>query len=386
MVSACRKDKKRHVMDHYGSIGLSEEQAELLDLAEKFCRERSPIDKVRALIEDEAGYDAGLWKEIAELGWTAIAIPEAYGGVGLSLAEVAPVVEQMGRRLLTSPLLSTILSAEAILKCGDEAQKGEILPEIAKGAIATLALSETNNDWNLSNIEARASVKDGGFVLSGVKTLVADAAAARWIIVSALLEESPALFVIDASSLPDGALRRETVIDETKRSYELRLDDIAVPAAAMLDPTKAEATLAHIELAGDLLNSAEMVGGTQAVIDYTIEYLNTRKQFGKLIGSYQALKHPTVDAFVLYEQARSHLYAAAHSFNEQGVGEIATRMAKAQAEKAYAFAADRSIQFHGGFGFTYDCDAQLHRRRAIWGAAQYGDAAYQRNKLATLIL
>jgi len=153
-----------------------------------------------------------------------------------------------------------------------------------------------------------------------------------------------------------------------------------------MDQDRTQATLNYIDLAANLLSAAEMVGGAQGVIDYTIEYLTTRKQFGKLIGSYQSLKHPTVDAFVEYEQARSHLYAAAHCFTEQGTGEIATRMAKAQADKAYSFASDRSIQFHGGFGFTYDCDAQLHRRRAIWHAAQFGDATWQRKKLADLLL
>jgi len=373
-------------MEHYGRIGLSEEQAELLNLSEKFCRERSPIEKVRALLGDERGFDPAVWNEIAELGWTAIAIPEAYGGVGLSLAGVAPVMEQMGRFLMASPFLSTTLAVEALLIGGGEAQKRAMLPNIAEGASATLALSEANNDWDLSNIEARATPDGDEFALSGVKNFVLDAAAAQWIIVSALMDERPALFVLDSDKLPAGALRRETVIDETKRSFALKLDGCRVSASDLLDPAKAQKTFAHICLVGDLLNTAEMVGGARAVIDYTIDYLNTRKQFGKLIGSYQALKHPVVDAYTLYEQARSHLYAAAYSFNEQGAGEIATRMAKAQAETAYSYASDRAIQFHGAFGFTYDCDAQLHRRRAIWCAAQYVDAAYQQRKLASLIL
>ena len=153
-----------------------------------------------------------------------------------------------------------------------------------------------------------------------------------------------------------------------------------------ISPARAGAALQHIHLTANLLQSAEMCGGTQAVIDYTLDYLKTRVQFGALIGSYQALKHPTVDAYVAYEQARSHLYSAAHCFGEQGVGEIATRMAKAQADAAMSFAADRAIQFHGGFGFTYDCDAQLYRRRAIWHASQYGDGAYHKQKLADLLL
>jgi alkylation response protein AidB-like acyl-CoA dehydrogenase len=146
-----------------------------------------------------------------------------------------------------------------------------------------------------------------------------------------------------------------------------------------------DAALAHAELVGALLYSADMVGGAFRVIDYTADYLRTRKQFGKVIGSFQALKHPLVDAFVGYERARSHLYAAAHSFADQGRGEVAVRMAKAQAEKAYSFAADRAIQFHGGFGFTYDCDAGLHRRRALYDATRFGDARAQKRRLAQLL-
>ena len=139
-------------------------------------------------------------------------------------------------------------------------------------------------------------------------------------------------------------------------------------------------------MAANLLGAAELTGSCQSCIDYTVEYLNTRKQFGKLIGSFQALKHPTVDAFIDYQKSRSLLYTAAFSFGKQGQREIATRMAKAQADQAASFAADRSIQFHGGFGFTYDCDAQLYRRRAIFHASQYGDARYHKKKLADLLL
>ena len=153
-----------------------------------------------------------------------------------------------------------------------------------------------------------------------------------------------------------------------------------------MDIDKASEALAHIELAASLLLAAEMCGGAYSVIDYTLDYLKTRKQFGKLIGSYQSLKHTMVDAHMGYERSRSHLYSAAFLFAQQGEGEIAVRMAKAQANEAFSFAADRAIQFHGGFGFTYDCDAQLYRRRAIWCSALHGDARYHRRKLADLML
>ncbi|MBT8473001.1 MAG: acyl-CoA/acyl-ACP dehydrogenase [Marinicaulis sp.] len=373
-------------MENLGRIGLTEEQADLLEVATIFCRKKGSTEKARKLLDDGAGYDEALWREIVELGWLGIAIPEEFGGVGLGLTEVAPVMEQLGRNFVASPFYVTTLAAQAIIAGGSEEQKNTILPKLAEGAVTTLALAETNNDWTLENIAATATSYGDRYKLSGKKLFVQDAAAANWIIVSVLIDGAPALAIIERDQLPDGALRREKIIDETKRSYELSLDGVTISSDTIMDRGKTGAALKHIDLTANLLASAEMIGGCQAVIDYTIEYLTTRKQFGKLIGSYQALKHPTVDAFVGYEQARSHLYSAAYCFNEQGAGEIAVRMAKEQAVKAYSFAADRSIQFHGGFGFTYDCDAQLHRRRAIWHASQFGDAAWQRARLAELLL
>jgi len=369
-----------------GTVSVTEEQIDLLNVAEEFCREKSPIDKVRALMEDETGYDPAIWKEIGELGWLAIAIPEEYDGVGLSMTEIVPVAEQMGRNLLNSPFLATTLAAQALIAGGTEAQKSEILPKIAAGQAATLALSENNGDWDLHNIDAAASAKGDEFILSGTKTFVLDAASAGWIIASVKRGGKTALCVIDAASVPETALRREVIIDETKRSYELTLDGITVGEDAFLDPAKTAATLDHVHLCANLLAAAELTGSAAATVDYTVEYLKTRKQFGKLIGAFQAVKHPTVDAYVGYEQSRSLLYSAANSFGEQGKGEIATRMAKAKADQAASYASDRAIQFHGGFGFTYECDAQLYRRRAIFHASQYGDAGYHKKKLAALLL
>lgn len=367
-------------------IGFTEEQVDMLGAAERFCREKSLMEKVRSLMESELGYDAEVWAEIGALGWLGIAIPEEYGGVGLSLTEVVPVAEQMGRRMMHTPFVATTLAAQAILMGGTEAQRAEILPQIAQGKAATLALSETNGDWNLENIEATAAADKEGYRLSGIKTFVGDLQAAQWIITSVKLKGETSLIIIPKASIPETAMRRETIIDETKRSYELNLDGIRIGEADVMDVSKAQAALNHIHLAANLLSAAELSGGAQSCIDYTVEYLGTRKQFGKLIGAFQALKHPTVDAFVDYQKARSLLYTAAFNFAVQGEGEIAVRMAKAKSEEVMSFAADRSIQFHGGFGFTYDCDAQLYRRRAIFHASQYGDARHHKQKLADLLL
>ncbi|OXE35465.1 MAG: acyl-CoA dehydrogenase [Phenylobacterium zucineum] len=373
-------------MQELGRIGFSEDQAALLDVAANFCQQRSPVSTVRRLIEDDLGHDPAVWAEMGELGWPGIAVPEAFGGSGLTLAEVVPVVEQMGRRLMTGPLISTTLAAQALSVGGTEAQRRTLLPRLTEGAAATVALAEPDFDWEPDTITCQAQeAGDGRLVLSGQKVLVCDAGVARWIIASVLYRQSPALVLIAQSALPDGALRRETVIDETRRSFALNLDGVSVLKDDLLDLDLAGTTLTHLHLAANLLGAADMVGGTQACLDYTVDYLKTRTQFGRLIGSYQALKHPTVEAYCGYEQARSHLYAAAHCFGEQGVGEIAVRMAKASADTAYSFASDRAIQFHGGFGFTYDCDAQLYRRRAIWHAANYGDAGFHKAKLAKLL-
>jgi alkylation response protein AidB-like acyl-CoA dehydrogenase len=373
-------------MKDLGRIGFSEDQASLLEVATDFCQRRSPVATVRRLMEDEAGHDPAVWTELGDLGWLGVAIPEVYGGSGLGLAEVVPLVEQMGRRLMAGPFASTTLVAQGLIAGGTEDQKREVLPRIAAGEAAALALAELDTDWEADSIACTATRQaDGRLALSGLKVLVTDANAARRILASVRLDGAPALVLLTPEDLPAGALRRETVIDETRRSFALTLDGVVLEADQLLDPGRARAALEHLHLVANLLAAADMVGGTQACIDYTLDYLRTRTQFGKVIGSYQALKHPIVEAYTRYEQARSHLYSAAHCFNEQGTGEIAVRMAKAAADVAFSFAADRSIQFHGGFGFTWDCDAQLYRRRAIWHAAQFGDAAFHRKKLARLL-
>ncbi|MEW4467752.1 acyl-CoA dehydrogenase family protein [Parasphingorhabdus sp. JC815] len=372
-------------MDNLGTIGTTEEQIELMDVATSFCRDKSPIDKVRALMDDELGYDPQVWQEIGELGWLAIAIPEAHGGVGLTMAEVVPIAEQMGRNLLNTPFGTTTLAAQAILAGGNEAQQAKWLPKIASGCAATVALSEDNGDWDLTNITCSAKQNGDKIILSGKKQLVRWADSAELIIASVKMDGDVRFALIERSILGETALRRESIIDETARSFELTLDGVTIASDDLLDAGRTRETIEKIDLAAGLIHAAEMCGGAQAVIDYTLEYLKTRKQFDKIIGSYQALKHPTVDNYVEYEKARTHLYSAAHSWGEQGRGEVAVRMAAAQAHTSYSRAADRSIQFHGGFGFTHDCDAQLHRRKAIFDGALIGDAAYQRSKLAGML-
>ncbi len=368
------------------TIRFSDEQAQLLEVATSFAQDKFPLAKARARIASAEDFDAAVWKEMASLGWLGVAIPEEFGGSGLGLAEVVAIVEPLGRVLAGTPLVSTTLVAQALLKAGSPAQKQEWLPKICEGAVGALALVEPHGDWNLEHLTAKA-VRDGdGLVLSGAKTFVTDAVSADLAVVSVLLDVAPALLLLDRRALGLAKIEREIVIDETRRSYRVMLDGVAVRKDCLLDPTQTGAALKHVDETTCLLLAAELCGGASGVLATIVEYLKSRKQFDRLIGSYQALKHPTVDVLMATDAARSHLYHAAGAFGDDGEREIAVRMAKALAGDALAFASDRAIQFHGGFGFTYDCDAQLFRRRGIWCESQNGDAAYQRKRLASLVL
>ncbi len=370
-------------MNEQADIIFTDEQAQLLEIAETFTADKSPMDAVRRQLEADDAIEAGLWRQIADLGWLGIAIPEEYGGSGLGLGEVVTIVEPMGRKLFSSPLISTTLAAQMILLGGSDEQKSQWLPQLAGGTVAALAVTEAHGDWDLSNLTCAAERKDGNLVLSGGKTFVTDAMLADLFLVSVSLDGEPALVIVEAANLGPGALRREIVIDESRRSHALNLNGLSVP----MDNLLPAANLHRLHLAACLLYAAEMCGGMAGVINVTLDYLTTRRQFDHFIGAYQALKHPMVDALVGLEQARSQLYHAATVFDmAEGRGEVAVRMAKAQAADAFAFASDRAIQFHGAFGFTHECDAQLYRRRALWCEQQYGDGAHHRKHLAGLLL
>lgn len=366
------------------AIAFSDEQAMMLDAAKRFVADKSPVSKVRELIEGDAGFETSVWEECVALGWTGIAIDEAFGGSGLGFGGIVPVVEQMGRGLMATPLVPTVIAGGVLQAAGSEAQKSAYLSKIAGGAVATLALGEADGGWGLADCTAIATKSGDSLTLSGGKVLVAHANIADIIIASVQLDGATTLVVLEQGEV--GAHSRETVIDETRRVFRLDLDGVTIPADRLL--ADADAGLRFVELASCLLCSADALGAAESCLGVIVEYLNTRKQFGKLIGGYQALKHPAADILTGIEQGRSLLYHAATMFDEDWSGaaaEIAIRMAKAAADDTATFAGDRAIQFHGGFGFTYECDAQLYRRRSIWNAAHFGDPAHQKEKLADLL-
>jgi alkylation response protein AidB-like acyl-CoA dehydrogenase len=376
-------------MANQPEITWSDEEAMLAQSAAELLTRRASFDAVRAAMETEHGYDRALYRELAELGWLGVAVPAAYDGAELRVGALCGIFEAAGMHVHGSPLLASTLTAQALLAAASDAQKREHLPPLVRGeTIGAVAVSEPNGSWELASLAASATQTSTGYALSGTKSFVLDGQNADLVLVAARLAGRPALFALRGDALKD-RLRPETLIDATRRSARLSLDGLEVGKDALLDGNGPDATpaLAHVQRTAWLLLAAEMAGGTEGVLQLTVDYLRTRKQFGKLIGSYQALKHPTTEIMCSLEQGRSLLYHAATAFDrEPPAPELALRMAKAFLGDLYTHATDRSIQFHGAIGFTWECHAQLFFRRAQWAQYSFGDGAHHRRHLADRLL
>lgn len=370
------------------SISFTDEQAMIMDSARDFCRDKSSIPAVRALLGSDKGFDPEVWHEMVALGWLGIAIPEQFGGSEMAFGSVVPLAESMGRHLLTTPFFSTTLAAQAILRAGDASQKEAWLPALATGTVATLAWLD-GEDWGADNLDCNAREEGGQLQLTGVKWYVADAAEASLFVVQLRVDGNPALALVRSDQLSQDAITPHVIIDETKRAAKVDFTGVRIDKSALMNGEQLSAALRDINLLGALMVAAEATGSAAACLDVVVDYLKTRKQFGKLIGSYQSLKHPTVDILTGMDSARSHVYHAATVVSDGPLdanAEIACRMAKAQATDALTYAGDRAIQFHGGMGFTFECDAQLYLRRGQWAQQQFGDAYHHRKRLASLLL
>jgi alkylation response protein AidB-like acyl-CoA dehydrogenase len=366
-------------------LSFSEEQAMLLDVAREFCRNKSPISAVRAQLDSDAGFDQSLWDEMVSLGWAGIALPESCGGSGLGVGALVPVVESMGRAMLGTPLISAALAGQLLLRSATTEQAERLLPDIAAGGMVTLALLD-NGDWGDDGLSLAL---DDNLVLQGGKKFVPEATVASLFVVSVSHRGGAALALVRADQLSAGAVRPNTLIDQTKRSANVDFSGVTVDENNLIVGPDVASALRDIRLLGALLVAAEATGSAASCLEMIVEYLKTRKQFGKLIGSYQALKHPTVDILNAVDSSRSFIYHGATLVGRDALDtdtEIACRMAKAHACETLLYAGDRAVQFHGGMGFTYECDAQLYIRRAQWSQQQFGDAQHHRKRLAALLL
>jgi alkylation response protein AidB-like acyl-CoA dehydrogenase len=369
---------------------LSEDQELLAKTALDFAREHSPVSRVRALRDgnDPTGFSRALWKQMAELGWVGILIPESHGGAGMGLADLAVVLEALGRTLAPEPFLSTVLlGAQAIALGGSEAQRQAWLPRVAAGdALLTVAWQEARSRYDLRCIAATAEAEGDGWRLAGEKIQVPDVHVADALIVSARTGGGAelGLFLVPAGA-PGLSITRQARID-ARNAGLVRLDGVRVGRDARLGGTEDGAAL--LERVVDRATAglcAEMLGAMSQVFDDTLQYLKTRVQFGVPIGSFQALKHRAAKLFMEIELARSAVMAAVRAADE-GDADLPSlvSLAKARCSDAFVLAANEGVQMHGGVGMTDEYDLGFYMKRARVAEMTFGDAAWHRARWARL--
>lgn len=373
-------------------FGFSDEQDMLRQTARAFLQENCPTTFVRQMMEDERGYSPKLWKDMAELGWLGLAFPEAYGGQGLGFVDLTVILEEMGAALLPSPFLSTVLLAgQTLLVGGSEAQKNAYLPKIADGSlIATLAMTEPSGRFDAEGIaEVKAAAEGDGFRLSGTKLFVLDAHVADVMIVAARTKEAGdksfgiSLFLVDRNT-PGVTITVLKTMDQTRKQCEVVFDQVQVGRERLLGMLDMGWPILHKVLnIATVALCAEMVGGAQRVLDISVNYAKERVQFGRPIGSFQAIKHKCADMMLQVESAKSAAYYAAWAVDEDAAeAPMAVSMAKAYCSDAYRNTAGEGIQVHGGIGFTWEHDMHLYFKRAKYSEFTFGDAAYHRELVA----
>ncbi|HUZ08658.1 MAG TPA: acyl-CoA dehydrogenase family protein [Acidimicrobiales bacterium] len=368
------------------NFAFSDEQEELRRSVRRFLSEKSPETEVRRLMDTEDGYDPAVWSQMADqLGLQSLIIPEEFGGSGFSYVELIVVLEEMGAALLCAPYFSTVaLAANAVLTSGDEAAKKFLLPGLASGeTIGTLAITEDNGRWDFGGIELQATEVDGGWKLNGHKSYVIDGHLANLVLVAARTGNGVSLFGVkgDAPGLTKTSL---TTMDQTRK--QARLEFSGTPAWLIGTDGGAEPGLTKtLDLAAVAL-AAEQVGGAQHVLDMSVEYAKTRIQFGRPIGSFQAIKHKCADMLLEVESAKSAAYYAAWAAAEDNDElPVVASLAKSYCSEAYFHSAAENIQIHGGIGFTWEHPAHLYFKRAKSSELLLGDPTYHRELLAQRI-
>ncbi len=370
-------------------FAFSEEQEMLRRSARDFLAKECSSKVVRKLMESSDTYDQELWQKVAGLGWTALGIPEEYGGVGTFL-DLVVVLEEAGRALMPGPFFATMgLAVPAIIEAGTEAQKKEALGAIAQGsARATLAFTEPSGRWDAGSVTLTAKPSGGGWQLDGIKQFVPDAEAADYMVVAARTrgegEDGISLFLVKGR--PKGmTVTPLKTLDQTRRWSEVRFDGVKLEAGSLMG-TGADKAWPQLKRALEWATAAlcaEMVGGTQKVLETSTEYAKTRHQFGKAIGIYQAVSHKLADMLVLSESGRSATYYAAWAVDADAPDRsLAASMAKAYVSDAYRKVAGDGIQVHGGIGFTWEHDMHLYFKRAKSSEVTLGDATYHRELVA----
>lgn len=371
------------------NFSFNEEQEELRRYTRQWLDEHCPMTTVRQLMVTERGYDTGHWEAIAEMGWLAMAIPEEWGGAGFSFLELFVLLEEQGRSLFCSPFLSTVVMAATLVEEeGDDRQKEEILPAIAEGSlIATVAFTEPGGRWDSDGITAVARPRaGGGWTLKGTKSFVLDGHFADLLVVAARTHEGVSFFLVPGEA--EGVVRKRLeTMDQTRKQAEIELSDVELGGDALLGPDGGGwPALERMMERASVALAAEQVGGAQACLGMAVSYAKVRKQFGRPIGSFQAIKHKCADMLAQVESARSAAYYAGWSVSEDNdERSLMASLAKSYCSEAYFASAAENIQIHGGIGFTWEHDAHLYFKRAKSSELLFGDPSFHREKIADLL-
>jgi len=377
-------------------FGYGPEETLLREQAKKLLDEYASTTTLRKLVgKDPAavyargelpGYDQAVWRRCVELGWTALMVPEACGGVGAKMAGVAALVEEVGRHAFPSPLLATLICSAVLRNASSPAAK-RWLGKIAEGTTMSLALTGQRGSWELDETEIVAERAGDAVALDGCAFFVQDAFKVDAFLVTARSADGICLVVLSKDT-PGLVLGRDHVVDLTRDQGHLTLSGVRISEE---DVVASSSHGRHV-LRGAwpsvlTLVSADLVGASEWLLQTTVDYAKVRKQFDRSLGFFQAVKHPLVNAMMEIDLARSHLYHAACSVDvEPEHAEVPARMAKSAAGDAATFMAGRSVQLHGGIGFTWECDVHFFFKRCRHNQALYGDGVHQRKKLANLLI
>jgi alkylation response protein AidB-like acyl-CoA dehydrogenase len=368
---------------------LTETQKLFQRSARELFTQELPSVLARETTEKQVNHAEKIWRNLVDQGWTGLIFSEDIGGLGLGMVEMAVAFEEMGRALVPGPFLSTVpLAGSLIDRAGSAAHKQQYLKAISEGeAKATVALLEESASWDLDAIGLQAAESADGIKLSGKKLFVTDAGEADFIIVAARSGQGLVLALV-RRDWPGVTVSPMPGVDSLRPLYEVALEGVQIPLDSILARgDAARGALAYAIDVATLAVSAEMVGGMHWMLDATVEYAKTRKQFGKPIGQFQAVQHHCADMLLMTESSRSAVYYAAWAMEARPeLAPLAISVAKTYASDCYREAGNLGIQVHGGIGFTWDHEIHFYYKRAKASELLFGDATFHRERIAKMVV
>lgn len=377
------------------NFGFGEEEAILRDSARKFLADNAGVEALRRLVARDhrqayesavqpAPWDEALWRQMVELGWSGLAVPESAGGLGMKMVAVAALAEEAGRAALVSPLLATLMTSCVLRECASPGASAA-LARIVGGDPMALAITDGRGSWAVEDTDVVATATADGATLAGTASFVQDARKARAFVVSARSAAGIGLYVVDADA-PGVTIHPDHIVDLTRDQARVSFADVRLPADRVAAAGgQGAAALRRAVPALLTIVAADMCGAGEWQLQTTTAYAQVRKQFDRPLGFFQAVKHPLVNMMLAVDQARSLVYNAACAIDsEPEQAERFARMAKSSAGDMAAFCSGRSVQLHGGIGFTWECDIHLWFKRQQHNQLLFGDSAYQRARLSEL--